>query len=521
VNSSSPDPDPVPARPLVAHRPALWEWILLLEALVLAAYLRFRWADFDLDDSFITYSYARSLAEGRGLTFAGMKVLGTTTPLYALMLGGLGAIGVPIVLSAKIIGLLSAVAACILMFLLVRAVLGPWFALLASTLLAINAPHALISMSGMETGLYVALVLGAFYSFYRGRGVVTACLAGAVCLLRPDGVLLALVLALAHLFEWRRVQLASLLCFALPLVIWVVYAWREFGSPIPTSVTAKLAYPEYGAFKLEVAIRTLGPAVVPYLLGFGAVGLLYACVRVRMLLPLVGWTGLYLLAFTRAPNFGWYYVPPVPGLIVLMVAGLAGTLAIFRVFRRWKRLAPVGEGLRIAAGLAASAWILALGARDALEYRASMDRTYGRDVTSAYHSLALWVRDNTPQDATIAVPEVGYVGFYSERKVLDLAGLCTAEVIPYLRKRHYAEIIHDFRPEYVALTTEGNRPLHNVICASPWFQAHYRACQSFPYRGGSKYIVYALQDQSRLASTSLAAPRPAPSAAPPPRPASP
>src|SRR5207248_1634186 len=68
---------PVRSSPIQAPRAraAFWEWGVLAEVLVLAAYVRCRWADFDLDDSFITYTYARSLASGHGFTFAGQKVL--------------------------------------------------------------------------------------------------------------------------------------------------------------------------------------------------------------------------------------------------------------------------------------------------------------------------------------------------------------------------------------------------------------------------------------------------------------
>ncbi|MBZ0295216.1 MAG: hypothetical protein K8L99_21815, partial [Anaerolineae bacterium] len=42
---------------------------------------------FRLDDSFITYRYARNLAQGQGLVYnQGDAVLSTTAPLYAMLL---------------------------------------------------------------------------------------------------------------------------------------------------------------------------------------------------------------------------------------------------------------------------------------------------------------------------------------------------------------------------------------------------------------------------------------------------
>jgi arabinofuranosyltransferase len=471
-----------------ASRAGFWEWTILAEVLVLAAYTRFRWADFDLDDSFITYAYAKSIAAGQGFLFAGQKVLGTTTPLYALLLGGLSWLGVPIPLAAKAIGLLSALAACILLHLLVREVLGPWAGLVAATFLAINARHILISMSGMETGLYAALCLAAFYSFLKQRDVLTACLTAAICLLRPDGVLLVLVLVAAHVLGRRKLRLAPILCFCVPVALWTAYSWLEFGSPVPTSITAKLAYPDYGMFHLNAAMKSLGAGLAPALLGLGIVGLIYLCAFGRGLLPLAAWTALYLLAFMRAPNFNWYYVPPIPGLIVVTVAGLMVLCRILnasRGFQGWG-----WELIKIASATAAAVLVGHWTLQDARAYRSFMDRSYGREVTSAYYSLGVWLREHTPENATVAVPEVGYVGYYSDRRILDLAGLCSPEVIPYLQDRRYLDIIRDFRPDYVALTTESYRPLHNRIMESEWFLENYRAIESFPYRGSEHYVVF-------------------------------
>ena len=43
-----------------------------------------------IDDAFITFRYARNLLAGQGFVYnAGQRVLGTTTPLYTLLLAGL------------------------------------------------------------------------------------------------------------------------------------------------------------------------------------------------------------------------------------------------------------------------------------------------------------------------------------------------------------------------------------------------------------------------------------------------
>jgi hypothetical protein len=62
---------------------------------------------------------------------------------------------------------------------------------------------------------------------------------------------------------------------------------------------------------------------------------------------------------------------------------------------------------------------------------------YARDVAiieTEMVATARWLSANTPPDALLAVHDIGAVGYFSERRLVDLAGLISPEVIP---------IIHD------------------------------------------------------------------------------
>ncbi|MGV3722790.1 MAG: hypothetical protein ACO1SX_17945 [Actinomycetota bacterium] len=470
-------------RPYAAYLP-------LAAILLLAVLVRCLWLEFQLDDSFITYTFARSLARGEGFSFTGTQVLGTTSPLYALVLSLFQRLGVPVELAAKGLGMASALAGCTLLYRLTQAELGRGGALLAAALLALNGVHASISMSGMETSLYTTVCLAALYLQGR-RPYLTALLAACACLLRPDGLLLAGILALVHLSERRPWRLAPVLCFGVPLLVWVANAGLLFRSPLPSSLAAKLAYPAYGPFSLAAALRAVGPHLGWGLLLCGGLAIGEVRRRHQRLLPLVAWTALYLLAFLRAPNFTWYYVPVLPGLIVLGVAGLC---TLGRHLMTWAaNRGPRERKLVVAVQVLAAASVLSVAAVDLRDQREFLDRTHGPEVSGTYRAIARWLRSSTPPDARVGIPEVGYVGFYSGRRVLDLAGLCSPEVIPYLRKRAYEAVVQDFQPEYVVLTTERHRPVHNAIGSSAWFLAHYAECVRFPYRGNA-YVIWRRRD---------------------------
>jgi hypothetical protein len=48
-------------------------------------------------------------------------------------------------------------------------------------------------------------------------------------------------------------------------------------------------------------------------------------------------------------------------------------------------------------------------------------------------AVAQWLDRNTPPDALIAAHDIGAIGYFTRRPLLDLAGLISPEVIPFIR----------------------------------------------------------------------------------------
>jgi len=66
-------------------------------------------------------------------------------------------------------------------------------------------------------------------------------------------------------------------------------------------------------------------------------------------------------------------------------------------------------------------------------------------------ALGLWLRDNTPPDAVVCLEPIGHIGWFSERYILDEAGLVSPQVIPYnmmIRGRNPPAILRAFEPDY-------------------------------------------------------------------------
>ncbi len=167
-----------------------------------SAVLYFLYRFWSYDDPYITYRYAQNFIHGLGFVYnAGEKILSTTTPLFALVLGFGGFFGADIPTLAVLFGSICIGISAVLLYELARVwhypiagwiglLLLPSFGLLSATL-------------GSETPLYIALVLSVFYTYILRQYITSGLLAALLVLTRPDGALVPLILAV-HFLVWVR-----------------------------------------------------------------------------------------------------------------------------------------------------------------------------------------------------------------------------------------------------------------------------------------------------------------------------
>ncbi len=505
--------------------PTLWRWPAvgaLAAAVALAAGLRLVPGPHITDDAYITYTYVRNLTSGLGFVYnPGERVLGTTTPLYTLLLSGLyialGRFGASIRgISYALNALLDAGSAVLIAWLGLRLTGSRAVAVGCAALWAASSVAIAVSLSGMETPLYVLLILTTLALLFTGRAVAAALTCALAALTRPDALLLAAVAA-AHLgiARWKRLP-GALGVGLLTVAPWLVFSARYFGSPIATSVVAKnVVYiiPPGEAFRhfarhaaALVGLDLHGPRAALAAAGLGAIWLLgiwRAARRSRDALTIGSFAALYVAVFGLAnrPMFRWYFVPLEP----LYLVGLGAAL---HWFAGGARRAPawLPRGLAAAAAAAALAgqlWSLNLIPDDARAWlapkRISMEREqlYARVAQELNESYALH------PGVTVATPEIGAFGYWSEARILDTTGLVSPQAITYYPidaslspECNYAiapRMIRDLRPELVVSLEVFIR--HSLLL-DPWFEANYVPSARYPTDAfGSKgLLVYRRSD---------------------------
>jgi tetratricopeptide (TPR) repeat protein len=82
---------------------------------------------------------------------------------------------------------------------------------------------------------------------------------------------------------------------------------------------------------------------------------------------------------------------------------------------------------------------------------------------------AKWLHDNTPENSIIATHDVGAIGFYSERKVIDVAGLINPELITKLLDPDYNRAMMEAMNSYGVTHTAFLREWYRVVNSKPIF----------------------------------------------------
>jgi Gpi18-like mannosyltransferase len=183
------------------HRPKLPSLINLLGAttlercltvalIVVAMVARLIPGPRTIDDAFITFRYARNIVHGVGFVYnAGERVLGTTTPLYTLWMAALALItrseNYPLL--ALVTNAVADAASVYLLYHLGRRLSNsPLVGWVAALLWAISPMSVTFAIGGMETSVFILLMLGTFAAHLERRTYLTAVLAALALLTRPD-----------------------------------------------------------------------------------------------------------------------------------------------------------------------------------------------------------------------------------------------------------------------------------------------------------------------------------------------
>ncbi|MGA9407552.1 MAG: hypothetical protein WBW71_10510 [Bacteroidota bacterium] len=410
------------------------------------------------DDAYIYFQYAKNIAHGKGFSFNdSTPSYGTTGPLWALFTAvgvRIGFTPYSVAKSSDFIFAFLSIAG--MQFLALEVLHNKAYAFLATAFFSLDAWFIRWSSSGMESSLAVFLSVAAVWLILRNRPMISSFAFACLTLTRPEGgILFTIMYAKFFLDRSSRKRtiadrLAPLFCYGIIILSWLIFSYFHFGKIIPNTYYGKSTGLPSGSEifpSVSVIIKLLAATQFPLIL---------VCIASFFFRGgRSGWEGKHFLLIWVVMLPVFYILDGVQVvsrylLIILpflIICGVNGIQIFFHALHlSSKRFFHVVFTL-----------MLVTFAQNQVLYWWMMKPHLDNFVTGMNNCLkpmGLWLRDNTGGNASVFVPDVGAIGYYSDRVICDI-GLITPEYgkafhgLDYdtgMLQKKYEAIIH---PDYV------------------------------------------------------------------------
>ncbi|HEX7667914.1 MAG TPA: hypothetical protein VF407_25480 [Polyangiaceae bacterium] len=475
---------------LAALPPAAWGAIFALFAAVYAAFM---WG-FTIDDALISIRYARHLASGAGYRFdlGGPSTDGVTPLPWAFLLAPLAhAAALDVLARVKIVSVVLWIASA---FALGRRVgtmpVAPAWKLVALVIGALSLPVAAGSVSGMETGVVIALATFAATEAERERLLSANILAGILAAFRPEMVVWAVVLSVTSSLVLRspkRTAMLGAIAFA-PFALCGLVRLIAFGHLAPLAVLAKPSDLAHGSvYAVAAALTALTPV-----LAFAPLALWRAPISAKAI-ALAGLAHLLAVAIAGGDwmPYARLVAPTAPSLVLAFV-----------------RSAPCAKTWSLALR---SALAIALGLYF-LTAAAPRGRNVGRDRAALVEASRPYLQNAH----IVATADIGWPTAATEADIVDLAGLTDPEIaaLPggHTSKRVEPGMLLDRKPDVILLyatagvtgatlddwtSAEYEKVVDVRIASSSLISRHFEAVGFLPLgSSGAGYVVLARSEDS-------------------------
>jgi len=428
-----------------------------------------------VDDTFIHLQYARNLVRLHELSFNPHEpTYGATSPLWVLILTLTFILNLDPVVACRVFSISIAAASVVLLgrfvYLITRDRLT---AVVSALILAGEAWFVRWSSVGMETSLAVLMMIIVMHTVLSaGRSkvhsLVNAFVMFLAVLARPELILVFVIYTLSEIVVTKKLEWRGAVFFILLYAGWILLMRFHTGTYFPLTAGAKhggvsfdFSLVKRAVLPIKIMSATLLLPLITAIISLAA-GVLrgsplffflsgdftrensdrlsvFYLFSVAMIVALP--TSYVLLNFQLISR---YLVPIVPLLIVTGVVGLRNVLGKYATKR----------GARRVILIAFTVLVLAQSIFFYTEVVVPPTVAFSEGLKDVLVRMGVWLKENTPGSTVVALPDIGAVGYYSERRVLDLGGLVSPEINRLRRNIDYEEILDKglylrFHPDYL------------------------------------------------------------------------
>lgn len=387
-----------------------------------------------LDDAFITFRYVENWISGKGLVWnpGQTAVEGFTSPAWVLILAITSLIGIPILISAKTIGLIFAAACLYLTYQLAQAIgLKPRQAGLSVLFLGTAGSFTTWATSGMEVNLFIFALLGATLWYLKLNDSINK---QSICwgifwlvflpLARPEGLLAVLLIFLNAWIFLKQPQkfkqlVLSLLGALVILGVLLLVRFSYYHAWLPNTFYAKVGFSQKQVFRGLDYFKAFWLTYWP-LIYVAILGTIWRCKfrQTKNDFLRISLIGSYILFIS-------IYVITIGGDAMPSHRFLVPTLPFLAVIAAWAIGKSVGS--KIILTLLATAIILNNYSGYAIN-RSIRDHIRADNIAKIGRTVGEYMGSHFLPDTRIATNTAGSIPYYSGLPSIDMYGLNDAVI---------------------------------------------------------------------------------------------
>jgi hypothetical protein len=456
-----------------------------------------------IDDSFIIMRVARNIALGHGYSFDGVNPT-TGVPMLWTLLSSNNHFYFDIEAAAKITIIQSAFLGSIstvIVFYIAKYVFNTFVAWMAFVFSSLSMPLFFNSMNGMETSLYVCLGLGGIYLFtianlqkdvlyYIGAGLVF----GLMILTRID----ALILISSSLFTFfilnyspgkyqqKNIQISTIFVSVILVFLSLGMMWNFTVSNtlFPSNQLGRRYLYWYG-HSVDQTIRLndyIGKIalnshelsnLISVITGIGFISLLsilYLITKQRYNIFLLNST-FYIIIYSILLIAYQGYFPDVHGLRYLQLIGYLLSIFISAFIHDLIYKLHFNNCIRISLCIFSLLFLLFHSYLNYNKLTSELQWFDGMNLALNYSDLQVndywqledWINNNLPLESVIAAKDHGRLAYFTENRIVDLAGIIEPNLIKHLKSGDINAYLDNNDVQYIVMPKLSNWIVHRLI----------------------------------------------------------
>jgi hypothetical protein len=294
----------------------------------------------------------------------------------------------------------------------------------------------------METNLFLLLIVTSLYLYQKDNIKLLGIACSFLFLTRSEGIFLIIPIALAYVYKNRKIP--DIKYLLIPITILALNFFFNkiyYGAFLPETGSAKIWQGQSGLWGEKWIFLNFS-----YLFSwvfnnnyifiscfiFFIAGNLFIKIKeidLIVILFLFFYSCFYVLL--NIPSYHWYYAPYFLFGLLYSIKGASHIFSALKKINLWLAVPVILFPVSI------------------VFYNNIKITNVERGPFPSYKEIGIWLKKNTSKDSKVALVEIGTVGWYSERYIIDILGLVNPYNAKLIGERKFAKWLEYYEPDYI------------------------------------------------------------------------